>query len=222
MPIWSDAYLAQLIDDAEVEIVNNELVSLFHRFSLQVTKSIATYTLPKYVKRIVRITWKGKKLEPLSQEELSRLDYQYRTTEGEPFWYSRIADGLYVIRFYPIINETVTSDDSGISGSDIENRVIVSCYRKPDTSSSVFQIPDYYARYLTKEYSLSRAFAVEGLGQNLKAALYYKNKYEGLSGLINEIKSSYQRAKSPNLREQVNTRPARPILSSDFGRVVDL
>jgi len=188
--IWSDSYLQQLINDGETDIVN-KVTPIFERDSLAVTSGTATYTLPNFIIKIVQITWKGEVLEPLVLDDLLNQDQQYRTTTGKPVGYSYSQDGLRTLRFFPVCNETIGADDTNIYGSDIANRVIISYFRSPDTTQSTLQIPSYIGRRTIKPYVLWKAFKAEGIGQNINASDYYKNKYELLVRMFQSIKPKY-------------------------------
>ena len=185
--------MSQLRDDGEADIARR-LCPIYARYSLSVTSGTGTYTLQSQTREIRSITWKGHKVEPLvNQEEAINLDQKYETTQlGRPQYYLIGFDGLYKIRFIPIPDETISSDDTNLFDRvGISARVIISYYRLPDRSSTIFSIPDYLARRTIKPYVLSKAFAAEGKGQNLKAAAYYTRKYEILLNLYKNLKHKY-------------------------------
>lgn len=222
MPIWPDSYLSQLISDAEEDVVNQGVINIFNRFSISVTNGLATYTLPSNVKRILFVTWKGKPLTPITQKEAVALDTTYRTNKSEPQFYLRESDNFYIMRFYPVPNETIASDDTNIYGSDIKNRVIVSAYIAPDTTSSVFIIPSYIGRRLIKEYVCHMAFKSEGDGQNLRASDYFLKKYQRGLSLTKDVIKSLNRSEENVPSYNVYTgKPARPVLGVNFGTLVD-
>lgn len=212
---FSDAYIQQLINDGETDIVTR-LTPIFERKSIGVTAGTGTYTLPAYTLGIVAVTWKGKWIEPVNRLNHEIEDANFRTTEGEPVKYSRYADGIDTIRFYPVPDETITADDTNIYGSDIANRVIVSLFRSPDTSLSDFHIPSYIGRRVIKAYVCSRAFRIEGNGQNLQGAEFYERIYEDLMKEYASIKSTYYGNKIPYMNRQALGRKRRPYLPRDF------
>lgn len=213
--IWSDSYIQQLINDAETDIVN-KLTPIFERVSLAVTSGTATYALPAYIIKTVQVTWKGEVLDNLAQQDLYNLDQKYRTNTGKPIGYVWNADGYKTIRFFPVVNETIAADDTNIYGSDIANRVIISYYRTPDTTQSDFQIPTYMGRRAVKPYVLWKAFKAEGIGQNLNASAYYKQKYKQMIELYKTIKSNYYVARKFPPIQRNRLRHLRPELRHDI------
>jgi hypothetical protein len=213
--IWSDAYVQQLINDGETDIVT-ELTPIFQRKSLAIVSGTGTYTLPAYTIGLIAVTWKGKYLTPVRRIDHEYEDAKFRDTSGEPTCYSRYADGEDVIRFYPVPDETIGADDTNIYGTDIENRVIVSLFRSPDTSLSNFHIPAYIGRRVIKAYVLSRAFKIEGNGQNLRAAEYWRKKYRDLLEEYKSIKARYYGNKIPFQNRNMIRGPRRPYLPRDF------
>lgn len=190
---WSPEYLSQLRNDGEADIARR-LCPIYARYSLSVTSGTGTYTLQSQTREIRSITWKGHKVEPLvNQEEAILLDQKYEDTQlGRPKFYLIGFDGLYKIRFIPLPDETISSDDTNLfDRTGISSRVIISYYRLPERSSTVYSIPDYLARRTVKPYVLSKAFSAEGKGQNLKAAAYYNRKYEILLNLYSSLKHKY-------------------------------
>lgn len=190
---WSQEYLAQLANDGEADIAR-KLCPIYARYSLAVTSGTSLYTLESQTREIKQVTWKGHKVWPLgNQEEAILLDQKYRTTQlGRPDYYLIGSDDLFSIRFIPVPNETITKDDSAVfSRTGISTRVIISYYRLPDRTATEFSLPDYFARITVKAYVLSKAFSREGKGQNLKAAVYYENKYSGAIDLFKSVKYKY-------------------------------
>lgn len=190
---WSEGYLKQLRDDGEADIAR-KVCPIYARYSLPVTKGTGTYNLQSQTREIRSITWKGYKVEPLiNQEEAILMDQKYRVTQlGRPQFYLIGSDGLLKIRFIPLPDETIASDDTNLFDRiGISTRVIISYFRLPERDNSVFSIPDYLARNITKPYVLGKAFSREGKGQNLKAANYYNFKYFTLIELYKSLKSKY-------------------------------
>lgn len=190
---FSSEYLAQLRDDGEADVAR-KVCPIYARYSISVTSGTGTYDLQSQTREIRSITWKGFKVEPLvNQEEAILLDQKYETTQlGRPQFYLIGFDGLFKIRFIPLPDETIASDDTNLfSRTGISSRVIISYYRLPERSSTVFSIPDYLARRTIKPYVLSKAFSAEGKGQNLKASTYYNRKYEILINLYIRLKHKY-------------------------------
>lgn len=214
--IWTDEYLSQLIEDGERDIVA-KIAPLVTRFSISVSSGVRGATLPVSTMGLLQVTWKGKKLTPLYQAEMIEKSSIYRTEQGTPRYYLFSNEGLLNIKFFPVPNESIASDDSGIYGSDIANRVIVMAYKWPSTQQAEYDIPDYIARRTVKAFVLWRAFQREGKGQNLKAAQYYKNRYDTLITLYKGVKESLTDAKEQFDDIQRDRRtPPKPRLAPDF------
>src|SRR3970282_2161489 len=95
-------------------------------------------------------------------------------------------DGLYILRLYPRPNESLTVDDSDLfTGAGIKRRLIISYWRRPDSSGDYFEISDYIGRRLIKAGVLEEAFRKEGKGQNLQASQYWAGKKEFLYNIVN-------------------------------------
>lgn len=179
MPTWSDEYIARLEIEAEKEIARQTMYS-WDRMSLAITEGTANYVLPIYVRGIISIQWKGDKVYPLHQREAIRFDPAYITTRGKVEWYLRSPEDFQYIRFIKVPNEDITSssDDDLTNSAVLVNRVVITFYREPDVTQEIISIPDYAGRRLIRDWVLYKAYASEGLGQDLKASAYYKKTYE--------------------------------------------
>jgi len=197
-PIWTDAYLQQLANDGEIELAD-ACHSIFHRYAIGVTSGTGVYTLLPTIKDIIQITWKGNVLDPLTSIDVEDLDAQYRTSTGGVRGYLWNAD-YNQIRFFPIPNETITGDADeenpalGVSGSTINSRVIISCYKSPDITNDYYILPRYILRRTLKAYICSRAFKAEGKGQNIEGSQYFSQKFLLLTQMYKSIKNKYYSA----------------------------
>lgn len=228
MPIWEDSYLNTLLEEAETYIVST-LGCIFDRFSFEVVADQAVYTLPSYVNRIVRVTWKGKKLYPLTFQEFCLLNPASAIVDGStgvtspssiPLYYVKHPTNYYDIRLYPTPGESLAAITSDLFGANIATGVIVSCYRDQDTSVDYLKLPRFIIRRVKKAYVLSRAFAKEGKGQNIQAAQYYSRKLELLMEALKVINSNVFLGKVHILNDigsagMYNT-PGRPVLPSNY------
>lgn len=214
--IWTDEYLSQLLEDGERDVVSR-ISPIFTRFSITVTAGVRGATLPVSTMGILQVTWKGKRIYPLYQDEMIDKSAIYRTEQGEPRNYLISNEGLLNLKFFPVPNESIASDDSAIYGSGIRDRVIVMAYRWPNTQQATYDLPTYIARRTVKAYVLWRAFQREGKGQNLKAAQYYKRKYEVLIVKYKQVKESLVDAKIivDDYRRR-GQKPPRPQLAHNF------
>ena len=197
MPIiWSESYLTELLNEAE-RYISTKLDVYWDREALAITAGKSTYSLPVYVKKITRVTWKGKGLIPIAFDEVNALGYNSAvindTTKeeypsSEPRFYTLHPTNITVIRFLPTPNETIVPlGTEDFMGADIASHVIYSFYRSSDLSSHI--LPSYVSRRFKKAYALYRAFLKEGKGQNMAASKYYKQKFELLLGYFEKINS---------------------------------
>ena len=228
MPIWTDAYLDRLWDEADGKILDR-VECIFHRFSIAVTLNQSTYTLPDYVRRIIRVTWKGKKLDPLTRGEAANLyptsavvseTAKYEAPSSIPLFYAPVENNYRSIRFIPTPNVSLALNTGDLYGADISTGVIISCYRDIDPTSSTLILPQYIERRTKKAYVLSRAFLKEGKGQNVQAAEYFKQRIDFLLDMFKQINAGVYLAKRHILGQEYvpaqYRRPARPQLPPDY------
>lgn len=181
MPIHSEAYLNSLIQDAEVAI-STEVKCIFYRFSLNIVQGVSTYTLPSGVIGILQVSWLGEGLEPQEYSDFGWSEFfrpQNLSTQGKPRYYMRVGgSGYNKIKFHPTPYESVSADNSSLhNDTGILNRVVVSSWRAAEPQDLEFRLPTYLFRNLMKYYAMTRAYAREGIGQNLIASEYFKAKY---------------------------------------------
>ena len=232
--IWDESYLLGKLEEAERDAVG-KVDYLFYRTTISVTQGWSTVTLPSYVRKIARITWKGYKIWPVSWREMRDLnpsvavvsdEERYETTQGKPLYYCLHPNNYRKIQFFPAPNESIAADPLGtadIMGTAIPNYVIVSCYRAPSTSNPSLQLPPYIARRTKKAYALREAFLIEGKGQNIKASDYYSQKYDWEIENFKKINNGVFVARRPQLSDKLGGsgaggRPARPVLPVNFAR----
>lgn len=200
MSIWSDAYLTQLSTDAEQQI-NKDVQCIFNRFYLPTQQGVSVYTLPSFVRSVIRITWRGYGLDQENWEELTLLtpatvfvaqgsSQNVETSNSRPLYYALHPTNPYDIRLYPTPNESFnTTGGDPFSPSPNEPFCTVSCYRNIDSTFAdpTALLPRYIDRRTRKAYVLWKAFSQEGPGQNLTAAKYYQQKYTFLISRFTEI-----------------------------------
>lgn len=108
--IWTDEYIFRLHNDADDEITR-QLDLIFMRFPLEIFRGQSVYRLPDWVRRIENFTWKGKKVLPISYEEMQLL-HQASSIISEtvkveaprsdmPYFYCLYPTGVKTIRLYP-------------------------------------------------------------------------------------------------------------------------
>lgn len=175
------------IDRLSGEGENNftvEYPCIIKRVSLATTSGQPLITLSDDVKSIRRLTWKGFKLDPLPSRNFREV-FQNATQTGRPFWYVFNNIGQNIIQLFPAPNETLTAVTTNLYGNEIPNRLIVEYYMTPDFTTNI--IPTYFRRRLLKSYVLRGAYGIQGQGRNMKASLYYKDKWRKLKQQYGEL-----------------------------------
>ena len=216
--IWQDKYLDDLLSRGEIE-VSRLIPCIFNRFSLAITAGTATYTLPN---GILCITYKGDPIYPEEQigKELATPWYKPLNagSQSKPYNYYRIGYGYSTIEFRPVPNESIAANDTNIYGSDIANRIIISCWKVADPTGSTYRIPTYIQRSLLKYYALEKAFRKEGKGQNLVAADYFRNKYEYWLNIFKVTQANISKCIRRRLSAGVSPikLPPRPVLPAAY------
>lgn len=228
--IWSNSYLEQLNNDAGNQITT-DLNCIYNRVCFTITSGTSVYTLPSNLRSLLRITWRGYKLEPVNWEQFVALTpgtvfldgtNKLETTISRPFWYTIHPTNLFDIRFFPTPNESFTNSGDPFS-PDNGPKCILSFYQKIDTSILRLTLPNYIDRRTRKAYVLWQAFASEGKGQDLRAAEYYRSKYFFLIERFRMINQGCYVSKRYSLGQSGLThgsgRWPRPILPPNFERV---
>lgn len=222
--IWNSDQLTRYLNEGEADLAT-KLRCIIDRVSFDIVAETYEYSLPINALGIKRLTWLGKKLDPISylnwvSDYQPILDSGIFTPLSIPNIYVYSAIGLKNVLFYPVPNTTIDSTEDNLWGSAISTTVIAEYYRLPDTSDSVFRVPAYYRRRIVKCYALWKLLGQEGEGQDIEASRYYKNKYDfyvDLAKVIqNKVFVSKIRGYSPSVSRR--TRPERPILPSNFPR----
>ncbi len=235
----NDQYIHQHANDPSGELFSGNVVTRFSqqgdqdfaeecpcihkRISLTITSNSHTYTLPDDVLSLRRVTWKGKKLDPLPHRGF-REAFQAATQQGDPFWYIYNNIGLNQIRLFPTPNVSVAQATTDLySEAAVMASVIVDYFQAPDFMNAV--IPLYVRRRLLKSYALYGCFNIEGEGQNLKNAQYHLKKYQFLRVkyklLLNELHNKPRKLVVSGIQAS-NYFPGSPILPvSRYGQSVD-
>ena len=242
MSIWSDAQLTQWSTDAEQDIEKRIPSLIYYRFLLNVVQGISVYTLPNFVRTVSRVTWLGRKLDPVNWDELTYLtpatavlnDNQPDTVPtviGRPLYYAKHPTNPYDIRIYPTPNLTLSSS-SGLDPyapypeTQTPQACIVACWRNIDSTFTdpTSLLPNYIDRRTRKAYVLWKAFSAEGKGLNARASKYYQKLYEYLIQQFIMINQGAYIGKRYAIEDGLLTidgfRYPRPILPSQFERVI--
>lgn len=198
--IWTDDYINQLEVDG-LQQINQDVQAVWQRFCLATTRGVSVYTLPDFVRSVLRITWRGYGLDSANWEEMTLLtpatvfiqpgDKQnIETSQSRPLYYAMHPTSPYDIRVYPCPDESFASNaEDPYAPAPNGPSCIVTCFRTVDATGddATAQLPDYIVRRTQKAYVLWKAFAAEGKGQNLAASKYYKMRYDQLITVFRSI-----------------------------------
>jgi hypothetical protein len=240
--IWADEFLQQLSTDAELDIAQRIPSLIYYRFCLAITAGISVYTLPPFLRTVSRVSWLGRKLDPVNWDELTYLtpatavlnDNQpdtIPTVIGRPLYYAKHPTNPYDIRLYPTPNLTLSATAQDPYSplpetATTQQACIVSCWRDTDSTFSdpTALLPNYIDRRTRKAYILWKAFQAEGKGQNMRASEYYRKLYEFLIDKFVHINQGAYVSKRYAIEDGLITidgfRYPRPILPSQFERVI--
>lgn len=233
MQIWTDDFLNGLAAAAERQIVI-DVPCIFQIMSLPTIQGVSVYTLPDFIKGIRRITWLGRKIEPLMWEQFVLLtpatvfvapgsSSNIETANSRPQWYALHPTNVKDIRFFPTPDLTFSGTDDPYSPSPTSG-CLIAYNSYINTSSPLTSLPPYIDRRTRKAYILWKAFEQEGPGQNTKAAGYYKNLYYFLIEQFKLINDGCFVSKKYTLGEGLyqleNYRYPKPLLPPNFERVI--
>lgn len=225
--IWTDTYLQQLINQFEVDI-DERVNTTWIRFAIPIQTGVGIYQMPGNIKGITRITYRGFKVDILTQKELSLLSPVYRTQQTRPRWASRQMDGTFALRLYPVPAENLPVLDSGLdvyTDKNLLSECIISAYIYSQETDGVFDLPDYFVFRALKHFVRWKAYAQEGNAQDLDVARYHKGKYDAQVTQIVLANTRIFNNKSRQLADVAIQRPwkkFRPILPPNFGTPVDM
>ncbi len=220
MPLFSTADLTRFYNQGENEI-STDIPFLVDRYTFATTSGVGTYTVPDYILSIRRVTWLGKKLEPLTARD-QREVFQAATQSGTPYFYIFNNVGQNKLKLFPS-PPTVGAVSGNLWGNNLKNGLVIEFYRATDNST--FVIPSWIKRRLLKAYVAKRSYAIDGAGSNLKLVDYYTNKWDYQKTLFRELLNdlySTPRKLVVNSLGNTNHFPGEPILPVDlFGISVD-
>lgn len=231
--LWTDTYLDQVLTDA-AEWINDAVNCLYFKMYVPITTQVPIITLDPLVKKVLRVTWRGWKLEAISWDDLLALSPataivtptdQVNTAIGRPQWYAMHPTNLYDIRLFPTPNESFDNTGDPYSPTVNESKCCVSGWRNIDLTTPLGSLPTYIDRRTRKAYAAWRAFEKEGRGQSANAAMYYKKKYDFLEEQFRMINSGcfvsrkFQMG-SDEIPTQELMRYPKPWLPANFERVI--
>lgn len=240
--IWTDNQINQWLVDAEQDINKRVPSLIYYRFCLQITQGVSVYTLPSFVRTVSRITWLGRKLDPVNWDELTYLTPatailqnnaggSVNSVVSRPLYYAKHPTNPYDIRLYPTPNLSLAANAqdpySPLPETATQNQAcIVACWRSVDSTFAdpTALLPSYIDRRTRKAFVCWKGFEAEGKGQNLKAAAYYKNLYEEKINTLIQINQVPYLAKRYAIEDGLITidgfRYPRPILPANFERII--
>jgi len=227
-PIWTDEQLVAWEEDAIGQIAV-DVNCIFVRECIPIQRGQSVYTLPPYVRTLRRVTWRGKTLDAESWEELTLLTPAtvggfIETSLSRPLYYAMHPTNPWDIRVYPTPGETFTiaGEPNPYSPQFNSPSCIIDFYREPDITNSqpAISLPKYALRRISKAYVCWKAFAAEGLGQNLNASKFYQLKYNFLIEKFRAINEGCFVAKKYSVGDgslsNDTYRYPRPILPTNF------
>lgn len=109
---------------------------LVKRASITSVNGTKNYSLDSNILAIRRVTWKGKRLDPLPQRFVQD-DNISQTAKGTPLFYVFNNATFPSLDFYPIPNEAITAGTTDLWGSDIASKIIYEYYALPETSTII-------------------------------------------------------------------------------------
>jgi hypothetical protein len=216
--IWSDSYLNTLLNDAEFAIAQ-EVDYEYKRTAIAITQGKSLYDLPTGFNKLIRITWKGEPVDPISfrdmmvefpnsaiVSEAEKNEY----SEGQPRFYCIHPTFSQKIKLLPTPNETLSATGDVYGSAGIETLCIISYWSSGD-------LPTYTARRTKKAYAMCKAFLREGKGQNKVASDYYKMRYDFLLNMFKKINNGVYLSRESVFAER--ERPRDPVLPSNYERI---
>lgn len=196
--LFSDATINRFSQEGENAFAV-EYPCILTRLALDITTGVAKYSIPDAVTSIRRVTWRGYKLDPLP-DRAKRDVFNNATQVGRPFWYVFNNVGLNKLQFFPIPDETIVATQVDLFGAGIRDNVVIEYFQAPNYTTKV--IPTFIRKRLLKTYTLRGCFNVEGQGQSLKNAKYWKAKWVFLKD------------KYGNLLYELHNKPRKLVVNS--------
>lgn len=196
--IWTDQYLNQQFVNAGEDIAQ-KVQCIWQRFTFPIQEGNSVYTLPSFVRSVLRVQYRGYYLDPGNWEDFCLLNpatvwvapgspENIETSQGRPLWYALHPTNIYDIRLYPTPSETFTvSPTDDPYSPDNGPHCIIECFRSQDDTDPAGLLPRYVDRRTRKAYALAKAFRTRGPGQSLTAANFYEKKYQYLIQRFNLI-----------------------------------
>ena len=232
-PIWTDDFLNGLAAAAEKQIAI-DVPCIFQIFSMPTTTGVSVYTLPSFVKGVRRVTWLGRKVEPLNWEQFVLLtpatvfvgpgnSHNIETSNSRPQWYTQHPTNVKDIRFFPTPDRTFPGTDDPYKPTPTSG-CLIAYNSYINNNSPLTSLPSYVDQRTRKAYILWKAFEQEGVGQDMNAAKYYKSLYSFLIEQFNLINDGCFVSKKYSLGDGLfgleNYRYPKPLLPPNYERVI--
>jgi hypothetical protein len=223
--LWDDATIVRLIAQGDNDI-SSGLNLIWIRVPLNIQLGVGTYQIDQKVKEITRITYRGFKVDMLTQAQVAMLSPVYRTQQSRPRWATWQFEGYRTLRLYPVPYENlpVLSDATTVyQDTNLLSECVVSCFVSIYECMPYSELPDYLYRRTVRYYTLWKCFAKEGLGQVPDVAMYWKSRYDKQMELnktsVDRLYTSKQRQLS-DLAIQRPWKKQHPILPPNYGPIV--
>jgi len=223
--IWSDAELLQWISQAEMEITQR-LSIYWIKFPLALYAGQGLYDMPENLKGITRLTYRSTPVEMITQYQMATLVPTYRNQQSRVLYASLQFEGYYTLRLFCTPYEDLPALSQGndiYTDKNLLNEFQISAYFYSSETTPYIITPDYLARRTIRYYVMWKAFSIEGNGQDINVAGYYRQKFEEQMAkntvFYDKIYASKERQLQPQFLN-VKRRVARPVLPPNYGPIV--
>lgn len=205
--VWAAGELDGYIKDGYSDFVakTGALWNKAYPAGLDDVANQGTYDLPANVIEIERMTWRNRRIEPISSRKLSEiLPQSYETAAGDVWAYAWSKDGFRKIRKIAV-PAVSASGTTCLEGKRREAALTA--------DGSLFEIPDWTVRFIVY-YACERALRRFGPGQNVRLADHYKARYGAGIARILLRKEKVHRARTGIFGGRASTtrggKPPRP------------
>lgn len=222
---FTDDQITRYAQEGE-RMLANDTKCIQTRVSITLSQGVSEYQLPTQILGISRVTWKGFKLDPYSGEEMRNSGTTPgSTSQGRPLFYIYSELGYRTIKLLPAPSESIVASTGDLwTETEIRNAFIVQYHSDPDFTSSIVRVPSQIRRRYVKDYVLFRCLMKAGKSKDVKAAQYFKQKFEASRALVGDtvrlLHSSEDRTMSSHEFSKLSL-PGRPVLPYTFGEVCE-
>jgi hypothetical protein len=221
LPIFDSDHLQRLAEDGE-DLFFQETNCILDRMSIAITSGTDEYTLPDYVYNVKRVTWKGRKIEPVNHRDY-REKLFVQNSQGRVDYYIYDNVGIQRIKFFRSPGETLSLVTGDLfNAAQIIQGLIIEFWRVPDHINYI--IPEVFRRRLLKAYAMKAAYASEGKGQSNRNSQYFDGKWkafhDGYTQLLTSLANRPRQLIIKNREGRISRLP-QPRLDDRFGIGVD-